>query len=397
MESPKYRKNKTTEFFHKLDKIIFVCSSMNYWVDHNGIPGVYMNVYKRIMKVIKAGIVLFVVGELTSFFTQNNLTENQKSDRLMMTLSHTLLYYVTLSLDKETVTEILFTLAVGLKKDFNDPETEILMLKRTKIYACTFVFLSFNSILFYGIKGFTKVLFSDETFITMITAWPDVHDRSPLAGVGRVVVYVLCWLWMARVTTAYLLVLVVTISLSHQYMNLQMYFKSLAGVFEERISQSEKEEKYERALKLGIRLHATTIWCTQQVQRTCGNVFSAHIIINIFVMVQLLSQFKDADRSPGHVSAILATSVTMLINTGFIMWSAGDVTVEAGNLPTAIFMSGWQNCTNMSSYRIRRLVLIAMIQSQKPVIIKSFGFIEISYQSYVSIVKTSYSIFSVLY
>ncbi|XP_063619194.1 putative odorant receptor 69a [Cydia splendana] len=399
MESREYRKNKHTEFFHKLDKIIFVFSSMNYWVDDNGKPVVYVNAYKRIMKVINAAIVLFMVAELGSFFTQNNLTESQKSDRLMMGFSHIILYSATLSLNhhKETVTQILFTLAVGLKKDFNDLETETLMLKRTKIYACTLVLLCFNSVLFYGVKGLTKVLFSDETFVTMITAWPDVHDRSLLAGVSRVCVYVLSWLWMIRVTTAYLIVLAVTISLSHQYMNLQMYFKSIAEVFDERISQSEKEEKFERALKLGIRLHATTIWCTQQVQRTCGNVFSGHIVVNICVMVQLMSQFKDSDRSLGHVLAILTTFISMLFSTGLFMSSAGDVTIEAGNLPTAIFMSGWQNCTKMSSYRIRRLMLIAMTQSQKPVIIKSFGFIELSYQSYVSIVKASYSVFSYLY
>ncbi|XP_063619197.1 uncharacterized protein LOC134792014 [Cydia splendana] len=399
MVSRKYRKTKTTEFFHKFDKIIFVCSSMNYWVDDNGIPEVVVNAYKRITKVINAAIVLFIVGEMGSFFTQNNLTEKQKSDRVMMPFSHIILYSFTLSLihHKETVTEILFTLAVGLKKDFNDEETEILMLKRTKIYACALVLLSYNALVFYGVEGLTQVLFSDGTFVTMITVWPEVHDQSLLAGVGRIGVYVLWWLWMIRVTTAYLLVLVVTISLSHQYMNLQMYFKSIAGVFEERISQREKEQKFERALKLGIRLHATTIWCTQQVQRTFGSVFSGHIIVNIGMMVTLMSQFKDSDRALSHVLAIVATFTCMLFSTGFIMWSAGDITVEAGNLPTAIFMSGWQNCTNMSSYRIRRLMLIAMTQSQKPVNMKCCGFMELSYQSYVSIVKTSYSIFSVLY
>ncbi|XP_063377590.1 LOW QUALITY PROTEIN: odorant receptor 65a-like [Cydia fagiglandana] len=411
MVSQKYLKNKTTEFFHKLDKIIFVCSSMNYWVDdnggfpnrYNGIPELVVNAYRRIIKVINAAIVLFVVAELGSFFTQNNLTEKQKSDRVMMTFSHIIMYSFTLSLsqNKETVTEILFALAVDLKKDFNDEETERLMLKRTKIYAWAFVLLCFNALIFYGVEGLTQVLFSDGTFVTMITVWPEVHDRSPVAGVGRVVVYILWWLWMIRITTSYLIVFAVTISLSHQYMNLQMYFKSLAGVFEERISQSEKEEeeekKFERALKLGIRLHATTIWCTQQVQRTCGNVFSGHIVVNIGVLVQVMSQFKDSDRAPSHLLAIAGIFVSMLFSTGFIMWSAGDITVEAGNLPTAIFMSGWQNCTNMSSYRIRRLMLIAMTQSQKPVIMKSCGFIELSYQSYLSIVKTSYSIFSVLY
>nr|AST36416.1 putative odorant receptor OR66 [Cydia nigricana] len=399
MESREYRKNKTTELFRKLDKAIFICSSMNFWVDDNGIPELVVNSYKRISKVINVAIVLFMVAEIGSFFNQNNLTEKQKSDRCLMTFSHIILYSCTLSLwhHRETVTEMLFTLAVGLKKDFNDEATERLMLKRTRIYSSAFVLLCFNALVFYGLEGLASVLFSGGTFVTMITVWPDVHDESLLAGVGRVAIYILWWLWMLRVTTAYLLVLTVTISLSHQYINLQMYFKSIAGIFEEGISQSEKEEKFERALKLGIRLHATTIWCAHQVQRTFGNVFSGQIIVNIGVLVLLMSQFKNSDRAPSHLLAIAATFASMLFGTGVIMWSAGDITVEAENLPTAIFLSGWQNCTNRSSYRIRRLMLIAMAQSQKRVVIKSYGFLELSYQSYVSIVKTSYSIFSVMY
>ncbi|XP_063360109.1 uncharacterized protein LOC134649333 [Cydia amplana] len=399
METRKYRKNKTTELFHKMDKAIFICSGMNFWVDDNGIPELVLNAYKRIYKVINVAVVLFMVAEIGSFFTQNNLTEKQRSNRFLMTFSHIVLYAFTLSLShhKETVTEILFTLAVCLKKDFNDEETERLMLKRTRFYACALVGLCYTALVFYGVEGLTQVLFSDGTFVTVITIWPEVHDQSHLAGVARVGIYFLWWLWMIRATTAYLLVLTVTVSLSHQYTNLQMYFKSIAGVFDERISQSEKEEKFERALKLGIRLHATTIWCTQQVQRTCGNVFSGHIIVNIGVLVLLMSQFKNSDRALIHVLPAAATFASMMFSTGVIMLSAGDITVEAGNLPTAIFLSGWQNNTNMYSYRIRRMMLIALAQSQKPVIIKSCGFIGLSYQSYLSIVKTSYSIFSVLY
>ncbi|XP_063532902.1 putative odorant receptor 69a [Cydia strobilella] len=399
MVSRKYRKNKTTDLYHELDKVIFVSSSMNFWVDDNGLPELVVNAFKRMSKVINLAVVLWLVAEIGSFFTQNDLTEKQNSDRVLMTFTHIIMYSFTLSLShhKETVTEILFTLAVGLKKDFNDEETERHMLKRMKIYACANVLVFINALVIYGAEGLAQTLLSDGNFVTIVTVWPDVHDTSLLAGVGRVGIYVLWWLWMLRVTTVYLLVLILTISLSHQYMNLQMYFKSIAGVFEERISQSEKEEKFERALKLGARLHGTTIWCAQQVQRTCGNIFSGHIIVNIGVVVLLMSQFKNSDRTMGHVLPIAANFVCILFSTGLIMWNAGDITVQAGKLPTAIFQSGWQNCTNMSSYRIRRLLLIAMAQSQKPVIIKSLGFIELSYESYLSIVKTSYSIFSVLY
>nr|WEG72119.1 odorant-receptor-25 [Grapholita molesta] len=387
MESRKYRKNKTTELFRKLDKFIFLCSSTNFWVDDNGIPELTRKAYRILIKVLNGAVVLFMVSELGSFFTQHNLTEKQQSNQVFMPFSHIILYSFTWSLihDKEAVTELLFVLAVDLKKDFNDEDTETRMLKRTKFFTCVLICLCFNSLLLYGIEGFSQVLFSDGTFVTMITFWPEVHDQTLPASICRVGIYIVWWLWMIRVIMAYVLVIAITISLSHQYRNLQLYFKSIANIFEERLSQREKEEKYERALKLGISLHSTTIWCTKQVQRTCGKLFSGHIVTNVYVMVQLMSQLKQTDRSLGQVLPIAVTIAVMLFSTGIIMWNAGDITVEAGNLPTAIFLSGWQNCTHKCSYRVRRTVLIAMAQSQKPVIIKSCGFIELSYDSYITV------------
>nr|AXF48805.1 odorant receptors OR66 [Lobesia botrana] len=399
MEVQAYRKNNTTELFRKLDKVIFFCSGMNFWVDDNGVPELLFKAYQTYSSVVNVAVVLFMFAEAGSFFTQHDLTEKQQSDRLLMTTSHFILYSFTLSFihHKETVTKILFTLAVDLKKDFNDEGTEKLMLKRTRIYVTALIVLCFNALVFYGIDGLIQVLFSDGTFVTIVTVWPEVHDPRPLAEAARIVIYILWWLWMLRVTTVYLLVLTITISLSHQHTNLQLYFKSLANIFEERISQREKELKFERAFKVGTRLHATTIWCAQQVQKSCGLMFSGHIIVNVMVLVLLMSQMKNADRTLSNVLPIVSTACSMLFSTGVIMWNAGDVTIEAGQISTAIFQSGWHNCTHVASYRIRRLLLIAITQSQKPVVIKSCGVIEMSYQAYLSIVKTSYSIFSVLY
>nr|AFC91740.2 putative odorant receptor OR66 [Cydia pomonella] len=162
MESREYRKNKTTELFHNLDKVIYVFSGMNFWIDDNDIPKLVFNAYKRISKVINVAIVLFMMAEIGSFFTQNNLTEKQKHDRVFMPFSHIILYSFTLSLShhKETVTEILFTLAVCLKEDFNDEETERVMLKRIRIYVSAFVVICLNALVFYGIEGLAQVLFS---------------------------------------------------------------------------------------------------------------------------------------------------------------------------------------------------------------------------------------------
>ncbi|XP_075971230.1 odorant receptor Or2-like [Anticarsia gemmatalis] len=78
------------------------------------------------------------------------------------------------------------------------------------------------------------------------------------------------------------------------------------------------------------------------------------------------------------------------------MWNAGDITVEASKLPNAIYASGWQNYRGNSKI-IRKLVVNALFQAQRPVVMKAFNIVELSYETYVMILKTSYSVFSVFH
>lgn len=65
-----------------------------------------------------------------------------------------------------------------------------------------------------------------------------------------------------------------------------------------------------------------------------------------------------------NAAATAVTATSVLISTGFVLWNAGDITVEASNLPTAIYFSGWHNCQGKSSYGIRNMVVIAMTHAQ---------------------------------
>ncbi|XP_047528665.1 uncharacterized protein LOC125065206 [Vanessa atalanta] len=108
-------------------------------------------------------------------------------------------------------------------------------------------------------------------------------------------------------------------------------------------------------------------------------------------------QMVNSERTLVNALTILNTSIAVLVSTGFLMWNAGDVTIEASLVPTAMFSSGWHHCRSPTSARIRKLLVVAMTQGQKHVVLRSFGVVEISYQSYLSIVKSSYSAFSILY
>lgn len=94
----------------------------------------------------------------------------------------------------------------------------------------------------------------------MITFWPDVRDTRWPASMARLVAYALWWMFMTRVCVVYVTVIATLITLSHQFKNLQSYFYSLEGIFEEDLSQEQKEEKYEEGFKLGVKMHSETLW-----------------------------------------------------------------------------------------------------------------------------------------
>lgn len=101
----------------------------------------------------------------------------------------------------------------------------------------------------------------DATFITCISAWPDIEDRSTLAGLTRVVVYFVWFSHVVRNMGVFLIIHTVLLLLSQQYKNLQSYFEDLNKIFlEKELTQEEQELKFEVRFKKGIEQHALTLW-----------------------------------------------------------------------------------------------------------------------------------------
>ncbi|XP_013138752.1 PREDICTED: uncharacterized protein LOC106103520 [Papilio polytes] len=393
-------KNLTASFFKTLNSYLYFFGVSNLWLENKNHSKFISSINRRISRVITICLYIFVTSEIIGFFTQPNLTEKQSSDRLLFGLSHPILinYYTSVEYHNEKLQKIIHALTVALKNVYNDKKVERRMIRKSKMYSAAYLFSFSTALISYGVDGLMQVFKKDGTFTTVITAWPDVDDRSSYANIARIISYLLWWLFMTRMSAIYVLVICLTTCLSHQYKNLQSYFYHLVEIFDEKdLSQEEKEKKYEDSVKIGIKLHSDTLWCTRESETACAVVFSGQILVNISVLCLLMLQMVNSERTLINALATITTGVTMLISTGFFMWSAGDVTVEASHLSTAMYSSGWENCQKDCSVRIRRLLVIAMAQSQRPVTLRSFGIIELSYQSYVSIVKSSYSVFSILY
>ncbi|XP_026322501.1 uncharacterized protein LOC113232089 [Hyposmocoma kahamanoa] len=294
---------------------------------------------------------------------------------------------------KDKISEVLLHLTINLKKSFNDHEVEKQMIRRSKISTIAFVIIACSTVLSFGVDA----LLRDGTFTTVITAWPDVEDRSFGAGLVRIVIYIIWWYFVVRLICVFSVIIPVTILLSHQFKNLTSYFYSLSEIFHGDESQAEKERKYEEAFKLGIKWHSDTLRCTRLCQDAFYFVYSGQILLNISLIILLVVQLVMSERTVTSTLANLITFTSLLVGTGCLMWNAGDITVEASKLPTAMFHSGWHNCRAQASRRIRPLVVIAMWHSQKAVQLHCLGIIKMSYESYISIIKISYSVVSVIF
>nr|WAL35744.1 olfactory receptor [Athetis dissimilis] len=238
---------------------------------------------------------------------------------------------------------------------------------------------------------------ADATFVTCISAWPDIEDRSPLAGATRVVVYFLWFLHVLRNMGVFLIIHSALLCISQQYSNLQAYFEDLNKIFDEDLSQQEKEVKFEKEFKKGIKQHALTLWCVNETQRTLRITFSTHVMLWCGLLMSCLPEIIMDDT---HSLTVLMSNAprvaAALVGLGYFMWPVGDITVHASNLPAAMYGSGW-HCCHGNSPRIRKLVVLAMMVAQKEIEMKAFGYLSFSYETYVVIVKMSYTLFSVLY
>lgn len=96
----------------------------------------------------------------------------------------------------------------------------------------------------------------------MVTAWPDVTDKSSLANLVRVLIYLYWWIYVLRITAVSVLTIMTSIALSHQYRNIQSYFHSLNDLFKDadEYSYKDSELKYLKAVKVGIKQHSITLW-----------------------------------------------------------------------------------------------------------------------------------------
>nr|DAA05977.1 TPA_exp: odorant receptor 19 [Bombyx mori] len=392
--------NETTKLYDQLNIILYILGLQGIWVDEIKLSRRFHVFFKVVTFILHIMCGMFAGLQFFAIFTQNSLNSQQKSDVIVIGISNPMAYIFCINFirNRNEIKDLFYHLAVVLKIYYNDVEIEKSMVNKIKSYLSTYVFASITILVSNGIIAFFQTINSDEPFLGIITAWPDKTDTSKTASYARIGFYLFWCIHFFRISTVFAVIVCILISIKYQYKFLCSYFESLNKIFDDETSSHEvKEAEFENAFCNGIKIHTQIIWCVRRCQIMCRTVFSANIMLDTFVLVILMLAMVNSENDfyglCSQMSSVLVTVVLM----AFFMWTAGDINVQASQLPDAIYGSGWYNCRGKSSARIRSLVTISMNKAQQPILMWALGFVELSHKNFVAIIKSAYSVFSVFY
>ncbi|CAH2087092.1 unnamed protein product [Euphydryas editha] len=381
-------------------KYVYYAGAGNFWFENIRQESVYYKIYNLVSFTIY--FTMIFLENLAAIF--GNFPEVEKKSAIMFSAIHDIilikmffmLYY------KSSIKKLNYEMVSVMR----DKEEEHIMKKqkRTVVWGIIFyiitVYLSLGA---YGIESLRKAIVEDTPFYTVVTYFPGYYDDSILANIFRVFFYI-TWLYMMLpMISVDCMPIIHLILMTYKFITLCHYYESLRATFEKNLTVMSNEDAA-KILKAGciegIKIHQKLMFLVEEIHRVFGIIMSLQVCESSAVAVLLLLRLA---LSP-HLNLTNAFMTYTFVGSLFFLlalnlWNAGEITYQASLLSNSMFFCGWHLCeTDRQLHNdIRRIVLIGCGQAQKPLILKAFGIQDLSYSTFVSVARMTYSVFAVFY
>ncbi|XP_013140408.1 PREDICTED: uncharacterized protein LOC106104813 [Papilio polytes] len=379
-------------------KIYFVGSG-NFW--YEGEVGDDRNSIYRIYSVI----LFFIYGSMTvlEIFAAlfGNFPKDEKGDCVTFAVSHTIVMikmcYVIgnkqlirkLNYDMATVCEEFEETSLQTKKYYNIKVNLIAYFVAVYFSAACFVF-----------EGLRKVK-EGSHFVTIVTYYPSFEDDSFPATVFRIYCTIVLFMMMlSMIMTVDAFTMVNLIIFKYKIITLRRYFERISQDFKEmhKINQRLAVEHLAKGLIKGFKVNKELLRILKDIDKAFGFVIALQLCQSSGSAVSLLLQMAISDELTfvGKLK-IMFFVIALFFLLGLFLCNAGEITYQSAQLADSIFYCGWHECLweyQPEGKKIGQMVLIACMQAQKPLVLKAFKMIELTYGTFLLVIKTTYSIFA---
>ncbi|XP_045538877.1 uncharacterized protein LOC106712496 [Papilio machaon] len=360
----------------------------------------YSNIY--MILTFTAYIIMIILENLAAWF--GDFPKVEKNSAVMFAVIHNtvlakmflLLYY------KKSIRKLNKKMG-QLGADMEDDVTMNMQHKKVKYGLLLYVVSVYLSLLAYGVDSLRKYVTEGTPFYTVVTYYPSYNSTTHVASALRIFFY-MTWLYMMLpMMAADCLPIVHLIIMAFKFITLCNHFKKISKDFSRNKTNMRKESavlKLKFGCMQGILMHRKLISIIKEVHRVFGMIMSLQVCESSAVAVLLLLRLAISPKQNLTDAIMTYTFVTSLfILLALNLWNAGEITYQASLLSFEIYSCGWHLCDSFPQHQkhIKYLVLISTAQAQKSLILKAFAIQELSYATFVSVARLTYSIFAVFY
>ncbi|CAB3253585.1 unnamed protein product [Arctia plantaginis] len=276
--------------------------------------------------------------------------------------------------------------------------------KIMKINVVAYVGTVYGSCAFFILEGLRK-MYVGSHFVTVVTYYPSYGDDTAIANFVRVCgTLVLLVMMVTMIVSVDSFTMVYIIMYKYKFITLRHYFENLREEVE-RLNQRDNnlaEEKVLNGLIEGIEMHSNLLKLSKEIDKAFGTVMALQLCQSSGSAVSILLQIALSDDLTFVATAkLIFFMIALFFLLGLFLCNAGEITHQASLVSDAIFYCGWHLCpprvNNMPRRNIRQLVVLALMQAQRPLVMKAFKMVELSYATFLMVVRGTYSVFALFY
>ncbi|CAK1542129.1 unnamed protein product [Leptosia nina] len=176
---------------------------------------------------------------------------------------------------------------------------------------------------------------------------------------------ILFLMMLSMIITVDAFTMVTLIIFKYKFVTLKNYFEDLKEDVERicAIGNSEMAaEKLAIGLLEGVVMHKELLRLSKEIDKAFGTVMACQLCQSSGSAVSLLLQ------------------------------------IAASLLSDSIFYCGWHMCPTRSRGRnLRKIVSIACVQAQRPLVMKAFKMLKLTYATFLQVIRGTYSVFALFY
>ncbi|XP_047996256.1 uncharacterized protein LOC125234112 [Leguminivora glycinivorella] len=379
-------------------RFVYYAGCGNYWyedINHETIP---FKLYRFISFSIYT-VMIFLENVAAAFGSFPSVEKNSAVmfaaiHNIVLTKMYLFLYH------KVSIRKLNFEMgALGENLEEDDVmKKQYWKVKYGILFYVVTVYLSLGA---YGVESTRKSIVEGAPFYTVVTYWPAYEDLTTIAAIARIFFYI-TWLYMMLpMMSADCAPIAHLICIAYKFQTLRRHFEKIREEFDGDLVMGREgaEERLWSGCLEGIKIHQKLMYLADEINRIFGIIMSLQVCESSAVAVLLLLRLAlspDMDLTNAFMTYTFVGSLFFLLALN--LWNAGEITYQASLLSPAVFYCGWHMCATGRPRRdIERLVLIACAQAQKPLVLKAFGIQDLSYSTFVSVARMTYSVFAVFY